>query len=237
MSIECGIVKRHFRVEADESFATWKLGRWNHGEGIHLNKISVTLARNLYEAGGNQAELLEQLTAQSNAEAESARLERKESTVRVGDFANDGRRILGGNLFNLHATRGGGHNKHATRGSINQRGEIDLANDRGCWGNQDTSHGELIYGEGKDRGSGCLGLRRTCGELDAAGLTSPADEDLGLDDDLGYPTCEEAFGDGAGASGGGGHICIRDGETGSRKKLSRLSLVDLHPCLLPLSCH
>jgi hypothetical protein len=53
---------------------------------------------------------------------------------------------------------------------------------------------------------------------------------------LGYTTGEEAFGDGAGARGGGGHVGIGDGETGSRKKLSRLSLVDLHPCLLPLSC-
>jgi hypothetical protein len=58
---------------------------------------------------------------------------------------------------------------------------------------------------------------------------------LGLDDDLGYPRSEEAFGDGAGTRGGGGPVGIWHGETGSRQELSRLSLVDLHPCLLPLT--
>jgi hypothetical protein len=75
VSIKRGIVKGHLGVEADQSFATWKLWRWNDGERIYLNKIGVTLAGDLYESGGNHAELLEEFTAQADAKAESARLE------------------------------------------------------------------------------------------------------------------------------------------------------------------
>jgi hypothetical protein len=156
--------------------------------------------------------------------------------VWVRNFSNDGGRILGGNIFDLHAACGGGHDEHATRGAIDQCGEVDLADDRGGWRNEHASHGKIFNGEGEDCCGGCLGLCRARGELDPARLPSPADEDLGLDDDLGYASSEEAFGDGAGARGGGGHVGIGDGETGSRKKLSRLRLVNLHPCLLPLSC-
>ena len=75
MSIKCGIIEGHLRVEADQSFATWKLWRWNDGEWIHLDKIGVALACDLHEPSGNHAELLQQLTAQADTEAESARLE------------------------------------------------------------------------------------------------------------------------------------------------------------------
>jgi hypothetical protein len=143
-------------------------------------------------------------------------LEGKESTVRVGNLANDRGWILGGDLFNLHAASGGGHDEHATCGAVNQCGEIDLADDRGGWRNEHTSHGKILNGEGENCCGGCLGLCRARGELDSARLPSPADKDLRLNDDLGYPAGEEAFGDGAGTRGGGGNIGIGDRETGSR---------------------
>ena len=153
----------------------------------------------------------------------------------VRDFANDRGRILGGNIFDLYAAGGGGHDEHATCGAIDQRSEIDLADDRGGWRNEHASNWEILDGEGEDCCGGCLGLCRAGSELDSTRLPSSADEDLGLDDDLGHPRGEEAFGDGTGTRGGGGDVGIGNGETGSRQELSRLSLVDLHPCLLPLS--
>ena len=129
MSIECRIVERHLGVEADQSLATRKLGRWNHGERIHLNEVGVALARNLHEASGNDTELLKKFPVQPNAEAESARLEGKEPTVWVRNFTNDRSWILCGDLFDFHATCGGGHDEDATRGAINEGSEIDLADD------------------------------------------------------------------------------------------------------------
>ena len=75
MSIECGIIEGHLGIKADQSFATWKLWSRNNGEWIHLDKIGVALAGDLHQSGGDDAELLEEFTAQADAEAESARLE------------------------------------------------------------------------------------------------------------------------------------------------------------------
>jgi hypothetical protein len=216
VSIKCGIIEGHLRVEADQSFATWKLWRWNDGEWIHFYKVGIALSRDLHEPSGNDAELLEEFTAQTNTEAESTRLEGEQATVWVGNFANDRGWILGGDLFNLHTASGGGHDEHATRGAINERGEIDLADDRGGWRNEHTSYREILNGEGENCGGGCLDLCCARGELDSARFPSSADEDLGLNHDLGHPAGEEAFGDGASARGGSGHVGIGDGETGSR---------------------
>ena len=153
----------------------------------------------------------------------------------VRDFANDCIRILGRDLFNLHAAGGGCHNEHTTSGAINQRSEVDLTDDRGGWRNEHASHWKVLNGEGEDCGGGSLGLCCAGSQLDSARLPSSADQDLGLNDDLGYPRGEEAFGDRARARSGGGDVGIGNGETGSREELSSLRLVDLHPYLLPLS--
>ena len=129
MSIECRIVEGDLRIQADQPFAPRKLWCRNNGERIHLNKIGIALTRDLHKAGCNRAELLEEFTAQADAEAESARLEGEQATVWVGNFANDRARILGGDLFDFHATGGRCHDEHPASGSVNQRSEIDLTDD------------------------------------------------------------------------------------------------------------
>jgi hypothetical protein len=233
MSIKSGIVKGHLRIEADQPFTTGQLWCWNDGKGIHLNKIGVTLAGDLYEAGGNHAELLEELAAQADAETESARLEGEESTMWMCDFSHDGGWILGGNLFDFHSARGGGHDEDATCGAINQRCEIDLANDRGCWRHKDAAHGQAFDREGENRGGSCLGLSGARGKFYPTCLSSSANEDLRLNNNLVNSAREEALGDTARVRGCGGNVGVRDRKAGSPKEFSRFSLVDLHPCLLP----
>ena len=155
--------------------------------------------------------------------------------MRMGDLTNDRGRIVGSNLFNLHAASGRGHDEDATSGAIDQCSEVDLADDRGGWRHKYASHWKVLNGEGKDCGGGSLGLCCAGSQLDSARLPSSANQDLGLNDDLGYSRGEEAFGDRARAGSGGGDIGIGDGETGSREELSSLRLVDLHPYLLPLT--
>jgi hypothetical protein len=134
----------------------------------------------------------------------------------MGNFANDRGRIVGSNLFNLHAASGRGHDEHATCGAIDQCSEVDLADDRGGWRHKDASHWQIFNGEGKDCGGGCLSLCRTRGKFDSARLPSPADEDLRLDDHLRDSSGEEAFGDCASARGRSGNVGVGDGETGPR---------------------
>ena len=106
MTVKCGVVNCDLRIKANESFAAWKLGRWNNSERVHLNEIGIRFARNADEARCDRDELLEEITACTDAEPEASRLEGEESCMRMCVLANDRRWVFCGDLFNFHASGG-----------------------------------------------------------------------------------------------------------------------------------
>ena len=131
--------------------------------------------------------------------------------MRMRVLADDRGWIFSRNLFNLHAASGGRHQENAAATAVDQCGEVDLAEDLRRWGHEHAAHGEPFNSEGENLRSDRFRLFSGGGELDAARLPAPANEHLGLNDNLRGATGEESLCSGAGGGRGGCNLAVWDG--------------------------
>ena len=80
----------------------------------------------------------------------------------------------------------------------------------------------------EDGAGDALRLVRVAGELHAAGLAAPADEDLGLDDDLAGARGEDPLGGRARLAGGVGDLPGRDRQALGDEQRLGVGFLDLH---------
>src|SRR5262249_44503119 len=123
--------------------------------------------------------------------------------VRLGGVDPDGRvdgllddllRLAVRDLFDLHTAGGAGDAEERAVGTVEQVGEVVLLDDLGRRGHHHLVDGVALDVHPQDVGGPGLRLVHTIGELHAAGLATPADLHLGLDDHL----AAQPLGDGPG---------------------------------------
>ena len=169
-----------------------------------------------------------EMAAQAHREGELARLEVEESQVRVGVAPDDGLRVRLGHGLDLDAALGRAHEQDAPLRAVEDRGEIELLDDVRGGPDQDLAHGHALDVHAEDRLGHGRRLVRGARELDAAGLASAADQDLGLDDDLVGAPGEEALGGGTGLLDGVGDGPGRDRQALGDEQRLGVGFLDLH---------
>jgi hypothetical protein len=151
---------------------------------------------------------------------------------RIDRHLDDLFRMLGGDLLDLHAAFGGGHDGDARGGAVDQHAEIELAPDVAAALHIDALH-QLAPGAGlvgdevhADHAAGILAhLVQRLGDLDAAALAAAAGVDLRLHDpDLAaqLPGRLDRF------VGRVGDLTRKDADAELGEQPLRLILVDVH---------
>ena len=108
-------------------------------------------------------------------------------------------------------------------GPAMRSGQIDLLADVSCLVDEDLAHRQPLDLQGQDLTSQRFDLVEGLGQLDAASLAPPANQDLGFDDH-GDP---DSLGNSASLLGSRRHVPIRDGDAVLRENALGLILVKL----------
>ncbi len=144
----------------------------------------------LVQAGDERLALLERLALEAELEGQLPGLEGQEAGGRVHVFLEDALGRLGGDLLDLDAALGRGHDDGRFAGPVDDEAEVELPGDVQRLLDEDALD-PLALGAGlvghelhaDHRGRQGLGLGGRRRELDAAALAPAAGVDLGLDDD------------------------------------------------------
>jgi hypothetical protein len=170
----------------------------------------------------------------AQAEGDLAGLEAREAQGRIHGHLEDLLRRLLGDLLDLHAALGGGHEGDAAGDAVHEEGEVELPVDVHGIADEDrvdlAALGAGLLGDqvhAQHRLEDLRGLVGIGSELDAAPLAPAAGVDLGLDD--GLPAV--LLGDHAGVLGVLGHPPVGRRDLVQPEQFLGLVLVDVHPGL------
>ena len=225
VAVEGVVVKIEFGVEGDDALI------FGDDEGVDFGERGVGFDRcageRLEEPGGGRGGG----AGESDAEGEVAGLEGEQAAAGIERLFQDEFGGFGGDLLDVHAAGGGGHEDGEGVGAVEDDAGVEFFGDGEGLLDEDAAD-EAAFGAGlvgdeghaEDAGGDGFGLGGGGGELDAAALAAAAGVDLGLDDDGGT----DFFGDGAGLSSGGGDAAARDGDAVAREDLLGLVFVDFH---------
>ena len=161
-----------------------------HDERVDLGQRGVGRLESAVQVHQELDRLLEGVAGESELEGQVPGLEAGEPGGRVDPFLEDELGVLGGDLFDLHAALGRGHDDGAFLLPVDDDAEIKLPGDaQRLFDEQPFDDFALRTGlVGDERhpqdlsGQGPRFLHRL-GDLDAASLAAPPGVDLGLDDD------------------------------------------------------
>ena len=187
------VVERDLRVKADESFdhAFGSVLLADDGERVDLHQVGVVGDHRGDEAFGDPDRLLE-VPGQPQREGHLAGLPVEQAGDRMGVDADDRLRTFGRDLLDLHAALRRAHQEHLPGSAVEHRREVELPDDVGRGRDEHLADRDALDLHAQDLAADPLRLVRVCGQLHAAGLAPPADEDLGLHDHLLGARCERA---------------------------------------------
>ena len=178
--------------------------------GIDLDEIGVVGQHRGHQALRDLDEVAQVWPAEADGEGQLAGLPVEEAEVGMGLEPMDRSGIDLGDLLDLDAAFGRGHDDDPPADPVEDRPEVVLAGDVGGRPDEELANRDALDLEGQDRLRRRLGGVGVGGHLDPAGLAPATDQDLGLDHDQGGAGGERALGCGPGFGGGsddlpGGH--------------------------------
>ena len=229
MAGEGRVVEGNLRVEALETLADQPVERGlvDDRERVDLDEVGVVGEHRPDEAGRDRDGVLE-MGAEPESERHLARLEGLQPDQRIGVDRDDRVGPAGRNLLDLDPALGRAHQEDSPGGPIEDGRQVELLDDVGRRPDEDLADRDALDLEVEDRLGDELGLLGEAGELDAARLAPPADQDLGLDHDLLCAGREEPIGGGPGLGRGVGHLPRRDGQTLGDEERLGVGFLDLH---------
>ena len=229
MAVEGVVVEIDLAVERDElAFA-------GDDQRIDLHQRRVGLDERPVQRLQEWPQDLGAVGAQAQAESQLAHLKRLQARGRANRLAQNGRGILVGDFFDLHAAGSAGHDDRRFDGAVHQDAQVQLALDVLALFDEQALH-QAAFRAGLRRdqrhaqnlGGELLRFVHRARQLDAAALAAPAGVNLRLHHDhLGA----QALGDAAGVFGFGHHLAARRGNAEAAENLLGLIFVNLHPCL------
>jgi hypothetical protein len=185
MSVEGGIVEGDLGVEALEPLADEPVDRrlGDDRQRVDLDEVGVVCLHRPDEAGRDRDRVAE-MGPEPETERHLPGLERQQAEERIGLDRDDRLGPVGRDLLDLDAAIGRAHQDDSPARPIQHGRQVVLLDDVGRRPDEDLADRDALDLEVEDRSRDQLGLLGEAGELDAARLAAPADEDLGLDDDL-----------------------------------------------------
>src|SRR5688572_4920774 len=226
VAVERVVVEVHLGIERDDVAGA------GDDQRIYLDDRAVELDERLVhrghelDAGGNL------VAFEAEAERDLARMERLDAGGGIDRDLDDLFRMVGGDLLDLNAAFGRGHDGDARGSAVNQHAEIELAPDVAAALHIDALH-QLALGAGLvgDKGHAdhaldiLAHLVQRLRDLDAAALAAPAGVDLRLHDpDL----AAQLLGRLDRLVGGVGDLTRKDADAEFGEQSLRLILVDVH---------
>ena len=140
-----------------------------------------------------------------------------------------------GHLLDLDAALGGAHQQDPALRAVEDRGEVELLDDVRGRPDEDLAHGHALDVHPEDRDATASASSGGARELHAAGLAAPADEDLGLDDDLArQPAAEEPLGRRPRLGRGVGDLPGRDRQALGDEQRLGVGFVEFHARQAPV---
>ena len=224
------VVEAEFGVQAEQVVVT------GDDERVDFEQGAVTGDEGLVEALQDSDGLGDEFAAQAEAEGDLAALEGGQAGQGVDGFGEDFLGGLGGDLFDVHAPCGGGHDGDFGAAAIDDQGDVQFSGDAAAVFDQDTGdqfafraglvgaqgHAEHFAGDHAD-------LFRGAGQFDAAPFAAAAGVDLGLDDPWAFT---QALGPLAGAGAVVADVAVRDRNAEFPQDGLGLVFVDVHGALL-----
>ena len=186
MAIERVVVEVHLGVEGEQPAVG------GGDERVDLDQRRVGIFGGTRQRHHELHRAADVLRLQPEAEGDFARLKATQPEAGNQMLLDDGMGILGGDLFDLHATRGRCHEDIAAGDAVEHDAEVQLARDGQGLFDQQPLH-DLALGPGLVRDQlhaqhlGCElgGFFRRFGELDAAALAAASGVNLRFDHDAG----------------------------------------------------
>ena len=223
------VVEGHLGVEALEAEGLGAVGalRPDDGEGVDLDEVGVIRNHRPDQALGDRDRRLV-VGAEAEREGHLAGLPVEQPEMRVGVDADDRLRPGGRDLLDLHAALGRAHEQDPPGRAVEDRAEVELADDVGGRGDEHLADRDALDVHAQDAPGDGLRLGRVRRELHAAGLAPPADEHLGLDDNGARAEGEGSFGGPAGLRGRPGDLPGGDRQALGHEEGLRVGFLDLH---------
>ena len=226
MAVQRVVVEVHLRVEREQ------IARRGDDQRVDFEQRRVGRQVGVVERRHHLDELVHLRAVEADAEPELARFERHDADARLDVDAHDLLRRLLGDLFDVHAAGGAGHDHRLAGRAIEHDAQIQLARHLQPLFDQHAAD-DAAFGAGLVRDEGHAdhvsreldGLVRALRQLDAAALAAAARMNLRLDDDH---RAAEALGDLAGFGGVGRDFAARHGHAVARQNRFCLILVDFH---------
>ena len=224
-----GVVEGDLGVEADEALLAGARPLAHDREGIDLHEIRVVGEHRPDEALGDPDGRL-QVGVEPEPECELARLPVTQPEQRVRVDADDGVRVRRRHLLDLDPALGRAHQQDPPRRPIEDRGQVQLADDVRGWSDEDLAHGDALDRHAEDVVRDVLRLVVSGGEPDAARLASTADEHLRLDHHLARVAraVEQPGGRSASLGRAPGDLPGRNRQTLGEQELLGVGFLDLH---------
>ena len=199
---------------------------------VDLGQVGVRFDEGPIQPAHDQREVLAQLGRDAEEEADPPHLVLLEPDQWVERMPEDRLRIRSCGLLDLDSALGARDHGDRPRRAVEDEPEVVLLRDLGGRRDQHGLDRRALDVETDDLARPLLRLRWRGRQLHAARLATPADEDLGLDDDR----AADALGSSAGALGGRGGLAIEERHAVAREDLLAPMLLELHAGLLMRSC-
>src|SRR5688572_20076265 len=226
VAVERVVVEVHLGIERDHVAGT------GHHQRVDLDDRAIELDERLVHRRHELHAGRDLIALEAEAERDLARVERLDAGGRIDRHLDDLFRMLGGDLLDLYAAFGRGHDGDARGGAVDQHAEIELAPDVATALHVDALH-QLALGAGlvgdeghADHALGVVAhLVQRLRDLDAAALAPAAGVDLRLYDP---DVAAQLLGRLDRLVGGIGNLPRKDADAEFGEQSLRLILVDIH---------
>ena len=212
------VVDRHFGIESHPLAAAGQHQRVDLGQRRIFFHIRVV------ELPGDGCEPGDLVWSETESKTDLPRLPWVKAEKRIDQGTDDALWPLAGDLFDVNAALGTGHDDVLAAGAIKGNAEIELLGDIGRWGNQYLSHDVTADVETKNRRGSVAGLGWCAGQLHSAGFATTTGVNLSLDHDR----TTGGLGDRFRVLRRGSDFAAIGANTVGRKELRRLVLVQVH---------
>src|SRR3954453_17701018 len=216
---EAGVViERDLGVEG-ENGAVRRLG-----QRVHLHQRGVLLAEDVPQLDGDRDHLVADLRREVGRVDDLGGLRGVDAGRRVDGDAGQRLGLADRDLLDLHAALDRGHRQERAVGAVEQVGEVVLLGDVAGLGYHHAVGDVALDVQPEDVLGAGLGLLRTVGQLDTAGLAAATDLHLRLDDD----TLTDVTRDALGLLRGLGDAAGKYGHTVRGQQITGLVLEEIH---------